>query len=59
MAVANELRACCMEELEEDPATQAAQIEQEVGIWREILQEIKEWHDQYDKKMVQEYLRRQ
>ena len=52
MAIANELRACHMEELEEDPTAQAAQMEQEVGIWREIFQEIKERHDQY-KKMVQ------
>ena len=54
MAVANELRACRVEELEEDPTAQTIQIEQEVGIWREIFQEIKEWHDQYDKKMVRE-----
>ena len=59
MAVANELRACRIEELEEDPAAQVAQIEQEVGVWREIFQEIKERHDQYDRKMVREYLRRQ
>ena len=30
-----------------------------MGIWQEIFQEIKEWHDQYNKKIVQEYLRQQ
>ena len=54
MSIANELRACRMEELKEDPATLTAQIEQELGIWREIFQEIKERHHQYDKKMVWE-----
>ena len=57
MAIANELRACHMEELEEDPVAQTTQIKQKVGIWWEIFQKIKEWHDQYNKQMVQEYLR--
>ena len=57
MAIANELRACYVEELEEDPITQIAQIKQEVGIWWEIFQKIKERYDQYNKQMVQENLR--
>lgn len=53
--MANELRAATEEEFIE---TAEADIEAEVGLWNEVFAEITERHQQYDRKMVDEYLRR-